>query len=59
MRQAFKEWVIVVDALLRGEQIVIFREGGLREGRAGFQIDDRSGRDADFRTDEGTLRVVL
>jgi len=39
MRQAFKEWVIVVDALLRGEQIVIFRKGGLREGRAGFQIE--------------------
>jgi hypothetical protein len=39
MRQAFKEWVIVVDALLRGEQIVIFRKGGLREGRGGFQIE--------------------
>jgi hypothetical protein len=39
MRQAFKEWVIVVDALLRGEQIVIFRKGGLHEGRGGFQIE--------------------
>jgi hypothetical protein len=39
MRQAFKEWVIVVDALMRGEQIVIFRKGGLREGRGGFQIE--------------------
>jgi hypothetical protein len=39
MRQAFKEWVIVVDALLRGEQILIFRKGGLREGRGGFQIE--------------------
>ena len=39
MRQAFKEWVVVVDALMRGEQIVIFRKGGLREGRGGFQIE--------------------
>jgi hypothetical protein len=39
MQQAFKEWVIVVDALMRGEQIVIFRKGGLREGRGGFQIE--------------------
>jgi hypothetical protein len=39
VRQAFKEWVIVVDALLRGEQIVIFRKGGLLEGRGGFQIE--------------------
>lgn len=39
MRQAFKEWAIVVDALLSGEQIVIFRKGGLREGRGGFQIE--------------------
>jgi hypothetical protein len=36
---AFKEWAVVVDALLRGEQIVILRKGGLREGRAGFQIE--------------------
>ncbi|HEY3854119.1 MAG TPA: DUF1802 family protein [Verrucomicrobiae bacterium] len=39
MQQAFKEWVVVVDALMRGEQIVIFRKGGLREGRGGFQIE--------------------
>jgi hypothetical protein len=39
MRQAFKDWVIVVDALLRGEQILILRKGGLREGRGGFQIE--------------------
>jgi hypothetical protein len=39
MRQAFKEWAIVADALLRGEQIVIFRKGGLREGRHGFQVE--------------------
>ncbi|HEX3717011.1 MAG TPA: DUF1802 family protein [Verrucomicrobiae bacterium] len=39
MRRAFKEWAIVVDALSRGEQIVIFRKGGLREGRLGFQVE--------------------
>jgi hypothetical protein len=39
MRFAFKEWVIVVDALARGDQIVIFRKGGLREGRDGFQME--------------------
>lgn len=39
VRQAFKEWVVVADALMRGEQIVIFRKGGLREGRGGFQIE--------------------
>jgi len=39
VRSAFKEWVIVVDALARGEQIVIFRKGGLREGRDGFQVE--------------------
>jgi hypothetical protein len=36
---AFKEWAVVVDALLRGEQIVIVRKGGLREGRGGFQVE--------------------
>ena len=39
MRVAFKEWVVVVDALLRGEQAVIVRKGGLREGPGGFDID--------------------
>ena len=39
MRVAFKEWAVVVDALLRGEQIVVLRKGGLREGRGGFQIE--------------------
>lgn len=39
MRVAFKEWAVVVDALLRGEQIVLLRKGGLREGRAGFHIE--------------------
>jgi hypothetical protein len=39
MRQAFKEWAIVVDALMRGEQIIVLRKGGLREGPGGFQIE--------------------
>ena len=39
MRVAFKEWAVVVDALLRGGQIVVLRKGGLREGPAGFQIE--------------------
>jgi len=39
MRVAFKEWAVVVDALLRGEQAVILRKGGLREGRGGFHIE--------------------
>src|SRR5208282_1791713 len=37
MRLAFKEWAVIADALLRGEQILIFRKGGLREGPGGFQ----------------------
>ena len=36
MQTAFKEWAVVVDALIRGEQIVILRKGGIREGKAGF-----------------------
>jgi hypothetical protein len=39
VRVAFKEWAVVVDALLRGEQIILLRKGGLREGRGGFQIE--------------------
>jgi hypothetical protein len=39
VRVAFKEWAVVVDALLRGEQIVIVRKGGLHEGRGGFQVE--------------------
>ena len=37
MRTAFKEWAIVVDALGRGEQILILRKGGIAEGRGGFK----------------------
>src|SRR5258705_3213217 len=39
VRTAFKEWAIVVDALGRGEQIVILRKGGIREGRGGFHVE--------------------
>ncbi len=39
MRTAFKEWAIVVDALGRGEQILILRKGGIAEGRRGFQVE--------------------
>lgn len=39
MRTAFKEWATVVDALGRGEQIVILRKGGIAEGRGGFGIE--------------------
>src|SRR5688572_4638514 len=39
MRTAFKEWAIIVDALARGDQILILRKGGISEGREGFQID--------------------
>ncbi|MBT5708752.1 MAG: DUF1802 family protein [Verrucomicrobia bacterium] len=38
MQTAFKEWTVVVDSLARGEQIVILRKGGIREGKAGFQV---------------------
>ncbi len=39
VRIAFKEWAVVVDALGRGEQIVILRKGGLDEGRSGFAVE--------------------
>jgi hypothetical protein len=39
MRLAFKEWAVITDALLRGEQLLIFRKGGLREGPGGFQLE--------------------
>src|SRR5438093_8641723 len=37
MHIAFKEWAVVVDALGRGEQIIILRKGGISEGRGGFK----------------------
>ena len=39
MRIAFKEWAVVVDALGRGDQIIILRKGGIGEGRSGFHIE--------------------
>ncbi|MGV3757322.1 MAG: DUF1802 family protein [Verrucomicrobiota bacterium] len=39
MNVAFKEWAIVVDALGRGEQIILLRKGGISEGRGGFQVE--------------------
>jgi hypothetical protein len=38
MKHAFKEWAIVVDALMRGRQTVILRKGGLIEGKKGFEV---------------------
>jgi hypothetical protein len=38
VRAAFKEWAVIVDALGRGEQILILRKGGISEGRGGFQL---------------------
>lgn len=39
MRVAFKDWAVVVDALGRGQQILILRKGGISEGRRGFQVE--------------------
>ena len=35
---AFKEWSIVCDALGEGQQTIIFRKGGIHEGKRGFQF---------------------
>ncbi|HAV62756.1 MAG TPA: hypothetical protein DCY13_10360 [Verrucomicrobiales bacterium] len=37
MKTAFKEWAVVVDALGRGDQILILRKGGIHDGRQGFR----------------------
>jgi len=34
---AFKEWQLIADALISGEQSVILRKGGISEGKEGFQ----------------------
>jgi hypothetical protein len=39
VRHAFKEWAVIVDALMSGQQIIILRKGGLIEGPGGFQIE--------------------
>jgi len=35
---AFKEWAIVCDSIQRGETSLIFRKGGIAEGKKGFQF---------------------
>lgn len=39
MKTAFKEWAVIVDALGRGDQILVLRKGGISEGCNGFQVD--------------------
>ena len=39
MNAAFKEWRVIVEALGRGEQIIILRKGGIREGKGGFKME--------------------
>lgn len=39
MRVAFKEWTVVVDAQGLGEQIILLRKGGIREGKNGFSVE--------------------
>ena len=36
MFPAFKEWHVIVEALVAGEQLLILRKGGISEGRGGF-----------------------
>ncbi len=38
MAIGFKEWKLVCDALASGKQDVIFRKGGIHEGREGFSF---------------------
>jgi hypothetical protein len=38
VQAAFKDWMVVVDALGRGDQILILRKGGISEGKGGFTI---------------------
>ncbi len=38
MTPAFKEWQVIVDALVAGEQTLILRKGGISEGQGGFQV---------------------
>ena len=37
-RHAFKEWAIVCDSIERGETSLLFRKGGIAEGRSGFHF---------------------
>jgi hypothetical protein len=36
---AFKEWAVTIEALARGEQIIILRKGGIHEPNLHFQIE--------------------
>lgn len=38
MAVAFKEWEVICDALARGRQALLFRKGGIHEGREGFSF---------------------
>jgi hypothetical protein len=37
-RVALKEWAVLVNAMARGDLIVMIRKGGIREHRAGFDV---------------------
>jgi hypothetical protein len=37
-RVALKEWAVLVDAMARGDLIVMVRKGGIREKRVGFDV---------------------
>jgi hypothetical protein len=39
VRAAFKEWAVIVDALGRGDQIIILRKGGISESPGGFKME--------------------
>lgn len=39
---AFKEWAIVCGSIARGETSLIFRKGGIAEGRDGFEFKNQS-----------------
>jgi len=36
---ALKEWSVTVDSLLAGRQILLLRQGGIREQRDGFKVE--------------------
>jgi hypothetical protein len=38
---AFKEWAVVVQSLLSGEQTILFRKGGIREREGEFSVEHR------------------
>ncbi|MGJ3246642.1 MAG: DUF1802 family protein [Elainellaceae cyanobacterium] len=41
MQHALKEWAVAVDALIRGEMIVVLRKGGIREEGGSFKVPHR------------------